>query len=56
LLQEEESSGSLFFTGTGGSSFGGSEKSYASSETHEFLMLLRCLMASTSLGAVGSVT
>jgi hypothetical protein len=31
-------------------------RSYASSETHEFLMLLRCLVASTPLGAVGSVT
>jgi hypothetical protein len=42
--------------GTGGSSFGGSDMSSAGSETQELLMLLRCLVASTSSGAVGSVT
>jgi hypothetical protein len=42
--------------GTGGSSSGRSEKSYAGSETQELLMLLRRLAASTSSGAVGSVT
>jgi hypothetical protein len=42
--------------GTGGFSSGGSERSSNSSEAHELLMLLRHLAASTSPGAVGSVT
>jgi hypothetical protein len=42
--------------GTGGSSFRGSERSSAGSETQELLMLLRHLAASTSSGAIGSMT
>jgi hypothetical protein len=42
--------------GTGGTSFGGSERSSAGSETQEILMLLHRLVASTSTGAVGTVT
>jgi hypothetical protein len=43
--------------GTGGSSFGGSERSSAGSETQEFLMLLHRLAISMLLsGVVGSVT
>jgi hypothetical protein len=42
--------------GTGGSSSGGSERSYAGSEIQELLMLLCHLAASTSSGAAGSVT
>jgi hypothetical protein len=42
--------------GTGGIGFGGSERSSAGSETQEILMLLRRLAASTSTGAVGTVT
>jgi hypothetical protein len=42
--------------GTGGTSSGGSERSSVGSETHEILMLLRRLAASTSSGAAGSVT
>jgi hypothetical protein len=41
--------------GTGGTGFRGSESS-AGSETQEILMLLHCRAASTSSGAVGSVT
>jgi hypothetical protein len=41
---------------TCGSSFGGSDMSSAGSETQELLMLVRCLVTSTSSGAVGSVT
>jgi hypothetical protein len=42
--------------GTGGSSSGGSERSSTGLETQELLMLLRRLEASTSSGAVSSVT
>jgi hypothetical protein len=42
--------------GTGGTGSGGSERSSAGSETHEILMLLHRLAASTSTGAVGTVT
>jgi hypothetical protein len=42
--------------GTGATSFGGSERSSAGSETQEILILLRHLVVSTSLGVVGSVT
>jgi hypothetical protein len=42
--------------GTGGTAFGGSERSSAGSETQEILMLLRRLAASTSTGDVGTVT
>jgi hypothetical protein len=42
--------------GTGGTGSGGSERSSTSSETQEILMLLRCLEASTSPGAAGTVT
>jgi hypothetical protein len=42
--------------GTSDSSFGGSERSSASSETQEMLMLLYRLAISTSSGVVGSVT
>jgi hypothetical protein len=41
---------------SGGSSSIGSERSSAGLETQEFLRLLRHLAASTSLGAIGSVT
>jgi hypothetical protein len=41
---------------TGGTSSGGSERSYAGSETQKILMLLRRLAASTSIGVVGTVT
>jgi hypothetical protein len=39
-----------------GTGSGGSERSYAGSETQEILMLLRRLAASTSSGAAGTVT
>jgi hypothetical protein len=42
--------------GTGGTGSRGSERSSAGSETQEILMLLRCLVGSTSTGAVGIVT
>jgi hypothetical protein len=42
--------------GTSGSSSRGSERSSAGSEAQELLMLLYRLAASTSLGAVGSMT
>jgi hypothetical protein len=42
--------------GTGGTGSGGSERSFAGSETQEILMLLRRLAASTSTGVVGTVT
>jgi hypothetical protein len=42
--------------GTGGTGSGGSKRSSASSETHEILMLLHRLVASTSPGAAGTVT
>jgi hypothetical protein len=42
--------------GISGTGFGGSERSSAGSKTQEILMLLRCLAASTSTGAVGTVT
>jgi hypothetical protein len=42
--------------GTGGSSYRGSNRSYVGSKTHELLMCLRRLAASTSSGVVGSVT
>jgi hypothetical protein len=42
--------------GTSGIGSGGSERSSAGSETQEILMLLRRLAASTSTGAVGTVT
>jgi hypothetical protein len=42
--------------GPGGYSSGGSERSSAGSETEELLMLLHRLAASTSLGAVDSMT
>jgi hypothetical protein len=42
--------------GTGGTGSGGSERNSAGSETQEILMLLRRLAASTSIGAVGTVT
>jgi hypothetical protein len=42
--------------GTDGTGSGGSERSSAGSETQEILMLLHHLVASTSIGAVGTVT
>jgi hypothetical protein len=42
--------------GTGGTGSGGSERSFAGSETQEIHMLLRQLAASTSPGAAGTVT
>jgi hypothetical protein len=42
--------------GTGGTGSGGSERSFAGSETQEILMLLHRLVASTSPGAAGTVT
>jgi hypothetical protein len=42
--------------GTGGTGSGGSERSFTGSETHEILMLLRRLVASTSTGVIGTVT
>jgi hypothetical protein len=42
--------------GTDGSSYRGSERSSAGSETQELLMLLHRIIASTLSGAVGSVT
>jgi hypothetical protein len=42
--------------GTGGTDSERSERSYAGSETQEIFILLRCLAASTSTGAVGTVT
>jgi hypothetical protein len=42
--------------GTGGTGYGGSERSFAGSETQEILMLLHHLETSTSSGATGSVT
>jgi hypothetical protein len=42
--------------GTGGTGSGGFERSSAGSETQEILTLLRRLAASTSSGAIGSVT
>jgi hypothetical protein len=42
--------------GTGGTSSIGSESSSAGSETQEILILLHRLAASTSTGAVGTVT
>jgi hypothetical protein len=42
--------------GIGGTASGGSERSSAGSETQEILMLLRHLAASTSTGAIGTVT
>ena len=64
MLQEEEGSVSRGGSGhssqgigsAGGSDTGGSQRSSASLETQEMLMLLRCLAASTPLGAAGSVT
>jgi hypothetical protein len=41
---------------TGGTGSAGSERSSAGSDSQEILMLLRCLAASTSTGAVGTVT
>jgi hypothetical protein len=41
--------------GTGGTGSGGFDRSFAGSETHEILMLLRRLAVSTSSGAAGSV-
>jgi hypothetical protein len=42
--------------GTGGTDFGGSERSSAGLQTQEILMLLRRLEVSTSTGVVGTVT
>jgi hypothetical protein len=42
--------------GTGGTGFGGSERTFADSETQEILMLFHRHAASTSTGAVGTVT
>jgi hypothetical protein len=42
--------------GTGGTSSEGSKRSSADSETHEILMLLHRLVASTLIGTVGTVT
>jgi hypothetical protein len=42
--------------GTGGTGFGGSERSSAGSETQEILMLLHRLATSTLIGAIGTVT
>jgi hypothetical protein len=42
--------------GIGGTASGGSERSSAGSETQEILMLLHRLVASTSTGAIGTVT
>jgi hypothetical protein len=42
--------------GTGGTGSVGSERSFTSSETQEILMLLCCLVASMSIGVVGTVT
>jgi hypothetical protein len=41
---------------TGSTDYGGSERSYAASETHKIFMLFRRLAASTSAGAVDFVT
>jgi len=64
LLQEEEGSVSRGGSGhssqgigsAGGSDTGGSQRSSASFETQEMLMLLRCLATSAPSGAVGSAT